>query len=458
MKIPLNETQKNKLLSFLVEFTKYHLDRLLVHNNASIEKLACIIFSYRNSGQKIIEICSSYNETKLLLDESPLFKKIQNIFTFDELIAHLASNACSIIDDEKIVVDPNKVTKYLDICYECACSNRLEYTASVLITGIRLNQEIENLNLIKDNKNDISIYLRKRDQKTLPDTRILSPDTDPTIPKRCLTELCVSGTIAIKSNKLDLQKAEQNSNDMMHTMRDAIQIATQESDILLSHVILENVLHFSFPKTTHLFLTPGHTLYDIDQTHTENISKIYKALSTDNALKKSVHRFCLGCRRIGYKIYGDIIDKLIDIVIAWEIILTSGNKNELSYRFSLHGALAIFLANRETDKDKIYCFYKKMKFIYDLRSEILHGSSYPNNSNFKEKESGFNSLSDVCNFIELNYYKLVYWLIDMDYKERPYKNKDSWLPLILKVSEFSVCSNNSINKSNHLISPTFSKK
>ena len=78
-------------------------------------------------------------------------------------------------------------------------------------------------------------------------------------------------------------------------------------------------------------------------------------------------------------------DKLIDYMIAFEsLFFGKGEKAELSYRLSLR--VAAFLGEKRDEKGKIFTL---MRRAYDLRSDIVHGSSYSKNIEINEENFSF---------------------------------------------------------------------
>ena len=145
---------------------------------------------------------------------------------------------------------------------------------------------------------------------------------------------------------------------------------------------------------------------------------------SDKTLSRSLHRFLLGRNR------DNLVDKLIDYVIAWEALLLTNEGNpitqELIYRFSLNGALLISLANIRTYPFEVF---KKMKSAYSVRSKIVHGNS--DEGIIKTlKADGYNNAQELCDYLESSYRNVVYWLIALDSKERPYLKRGGWESLI----------------------------
>ena len=79
-------------------------------------------------------------------------------------------------------------------------------------------------------------------------------------------------------------------------------------------------------------------------------------------------------------------DKLIDYMIAFEGLFIK-EKAELSYRLSLR--VAAFLGENRDEKGKIFTL---MRRTYDLRSDIVHGSSYSKNIEINEEKLSFEEL------------------------------------------------------------------
>ena len=67
--------------------------------------------------------------------------------------------------------------------------------------------------------------------------------------------------------------------------------------------------------------------------------------------------------------YGSDDSGFLDFVIALESALLKGIKQELRYRFALYGAL--FLRDKFPPEET----FEKLKAVYDMRSDVVHGSS-----------------------------------------------------------------------------------
>src|SRR5262249_38299072 len=124
-----------------------------------------------------------------------------------------------------------------------------------------------------------------------------------------------------------------------------------------------------------------HTAYDL-----VNAGSI-----SDRTINRALHRYFLSRQRT------DLMDKVIDLVIAWEALLLTHRGGaifqELSYRFSLNGASIISkLQNTKPEES-----YKRMKSAYAVRSAIVHGAEQEDID--KSLRAGeFSNLNDLCVF------------------------------------------------------------
>ena len=144
----------------------------------------------------------------------------------------------------------------------------------------------------------------------------------------------------------------------------------------------------------------------------------------DQVLSRALHRFLLGRKR------SDLVDKFIDYVISWESLLLTikgdPRDQELSYRFSINGASLIAAINKSKDRKK---YFGKMRSIYRLRSNIVHGGD-DSSINKNIKKGDFKDLKEVCEFLENNFRKAIWWLIKMKSTDRPYLKVDGWEDLL----------------------------
>ncbi|MFC1542081.1 hypothetical protein ACFL50_06505, partial [Candidatus Latescibacterota bacterium] len=201
-------------------------------------------------------------------------------------------------------------------------------------------------------------------------------------------------------------------------------LVAKSGDTKLSAINLSGSIEY-IPTSRSLSQTmPPNVNITLRKNDIKKIASAYNLVSggklSDKTLSRSLHRFLLGRKRT------NLVDKLIDYVIAWESLLLTQDGNpiaqELTYRFTLNGATLISSANKKTNTIEVY---KKMKSAYSTRSTIVHGGS-KNEIIKKLKIGGYNSEKELCDYLESNYRKVIYWLIELKPRERPYKKKDGW--------------------------------
>ena len=70
-----------------------------------------------------------------------------------------------------------------------------------------------------------------------------------------------------------------------------------------------------------------------------------------------------------------------------------------------------------------------MKCVYKTRSTVVHGGSDADVK--KNLESvNFHDMTRACMFLEDNFRETIWWLINIDAKNRPYKKVDGWEDLL----------------------------
>jgi hypothetical protein len=144
----------------------------------------------------------------------------------------------------------------------------------------------------------------------------------------------------------------------------------------------------------------------------------------DPILVRAIHRFLLGRKRL------NLIDKLVDYVIGWESLLLTvkgeGASQELAYRFSVNGASLIGKASK-TKERQIY--FRKMNAIYSLRSSVVHAGDQKKID--KELRAGdFEDFDSACIFLEANFRKVIWYLMESPKGKRPYSRKNGWEELL----------------------------
>ena len=113
------------------------------------------------------------------------------------------------------------------------------------------------------------------------------------------------------------------------------------------------------------YIHPQFVLKEDDIAELEKLIRILELSEefSQESLGSSLRRF-----NTSYERWGDD-DRIVDIVVALEAILLSGNEQlELKYRFALRG---VALMNLPSDEGKRV--FENMGYAYEIRSHILHG-------------------------------------------------------------------------------------
>ena len=174
----------------------------------------------------------------------------------------------------------------------------------------------------------------------------------------------------------------------------------------------------------------GRTM--LRQSELHKLVRAYDIVSgdkyTDQILSWSVHRFVLGRQRT------DDRDRLVDYVTAWESILLTQNgqpvPQELSYRFAVNGSSLI--TQSKSANSPVEC-YRNMKSPYAVRSQVVHGGGGADRSKALSKAlrfGDFESIADVCNYLESKFREVIFLLADWTDGGRPYQRLNGWEELL----------------------------
>lgn len=106
----------------------------------------------------------------------------------------------------------------------------------------------------------------------------------------------------------------------------------------------------------------------MDEQHLKEIQQMFEELT-----RKENKKIILACSRLENSFYRNKEgDRIIDIVIGLEAILSDGEKGELTHKLSLRAAFLLQYSSLEETKLEVF---KNMKAIYDYRSAIVHGEN-----------------------------------------------------------------------------------
>ncbi|MEH7038591.1 hypothetical protein [Bacillus pseudomycoides] len=106
----------------------------------------------------------------------------------------------------------------------------------------------------------------------------------------------------------------------------------------------------------------------IDEVRLKEIQVVFKEL-----VEKDYKKIDLACSRLENSLYRkDEGDKIIDIVIGLESLLSDNEKGEITYKLSLRAAYLLQFSSLEDSKLDVF---NNMKAIYAYRSAIVHGQN-----------------------------------------------------------------------------------
>ena len=127
-------------------------------------------------------------------------------------------------------------------------------------------------------------------------------------------------------------------------------------------------------KRDFLLEKPGYMLHQSDITHVNELANNLSKLRNGGKLGS----LSTTLRRFHSSYYGDIEDRIIDQMIAFESLFL-GDIQELTYKLALRTA---FLLGKR--KDKRNAIFSDMKKAYNYRSRIVHGDSQPSRDELRE--------------------------------------------------------------------------
>lgn len=223
------------------------------------------------------------------------------------------------------------------------------------------------------------------------------------------------------------QQASQLAHDVLENVISAILLAKSGRILLGDIEVLGGVPGISSGRLVRADSIPPTNL-TVASADIESIKSAQALVAggsrSDNTLTRSLQRFLLGRKR------NDASDRLVDYVVAWESILLTSHGSpiaqEMSYRFALNGASLLSRTRRDISARDAN---KKFKQSYAVRSKIVHGGS---KSEIEKALSaaGFNSIVELCTFLESQYRKSVSYLTAIPRKDRPYLKPGGWEDLI----------------------------
>jgi hypothetical protein len=154
------------------------------------------------------------------------------------------------------------------------------------------------------------------------------------------------------------------------------------------------------------------------------LDRVHQAGSEDRVLSTALARFMLATQRY------DVLDKLVDLAIAWESLLLTVNGNpvmtESAYRFSLNGSSVLHACGAEPDRGT---GLEVMKAAYAARSKIVHGGD-DHSMRKASTSSRTHGPEELAWLLERHFRDAARWLLNLDAADRPYRAAAGWERLL----------------------------
>ena len=390
-----------------------------------------LAYSFGRAHAKI-EALEAYDLAKKAFERDKVFfeavKSAGYWATFEAVLQYLIASAGEIRKDH-ISIDHSRALKCLRSFRKLLTSSHLEYEATARIFGLNLRSKSLSL------PDGVTLYRLNRQERNQKQP-ILQPFLSYGWEEQELgdhpAELRVQVTVPVDhSQEGAFFKAQNDATrvapGIFLKILQAILVASS-GKASLCHVELKGGLeHLPFSRSLRREIPP-HTNIILGPKDLTNIGVAYDLLSggkkSDKTLSRALHRYILGRQR------SDLIDELVDYVIAWEAILLTQDGNpitqELSYRFAINGASLLSEMRKESSPKQLYM---KMRSAYSTRSVTVHGGE-DTDRNKALKIGGFKNLSELCDFIEGSFRLSVFKLSSMKPSERPYREAGGWERLI----------------------------
>jgi len=394
------------------------------------EKIA-LSNSYARASSQISNL-ASYQACQNLFENDNVFKDASKLAgywgTFRAIFQDVIHN-CGQMRKNKVILNGERAIQRVNKLREELSASKVQLTSTARLLGVKLQcKEIvlpDGLSLYRLNKREIN----KR-----------QPTIEPYSSNRESSQVAFQPTELRMSLKVPVNRSQdsaffQANNEAQKIARNAFKHVLDAILLLKNGQIELSPQRFEGGPIGGITITGTYPNFmpilnvTIRKQDTQKIVRAYelvggKSTESDKVITRALHRFLLGRKR------RDLVDKLIDYVISWESLLLTqeGNPatNELIYRFSINGSSFITTISKSKKKKK---YFKMMKSIYALRSDIVHGGDDKKiNKNLKTGE--FNNLDEVCKFLEGQFKAAIWWLIDITPQERPYKKKDGWEKLL----------------------------
>ncbi len=397
----------------------------------AVRNLEWTIFSWWARQSKDVERFPSYNAFKKAVAEDPVlgkaYEKSGYWGQFQSILNRVVGEAAQI-KRGSISFDIEGGQRTLEEFREIHTGSPLKFRAWARVIGIEM--KVRSIELEKSLKLVRLTVSEFNDRQPFPNAMSLMPM--PSYHRNQLAELRAEFTFPVKESNsnpvLGADGAGRNfGNDLIEKGMSAFLLAKPGRIALGPKATRGGVMQgemYSYYTLPNLMMMPE---MHINKTDAEKIRLAYKLLTDskvyDEVMERGLHRFLLGRQR------QDLVDKIVDYLIAWESLLLTTKDGpttqELSYRFALNGA-SLLSRTRKLDPQE---GYMKMKAAYACRSNIVHGGSAEKLKKALNR-GGFDDLGKLAQFLEVSFRDTVYWLSGIPKQERPYLQQGGWEKLL----------------------------
>jgi len=434
---------ESKITAFLVDFERVFEPNIITakkwiiisdtkkQTKIVIDKQASIEVSYSKSAHKFQKM-DSYIAAKEAFCRDTVFAdavKTAGLWGgFDGAMLYILSNTCKITSRKIIFNHPEAIEK-LKKLRKILSEKNIRYLASARLIGvtstlkrIKFPGKVEIVRLAKKERNDKQPLIHSYLSYGMYDISVADSNLELTAAITVPVDHSRDSALFVAQNEA-LKKAKIIFGNVVNS----ILLATS-GKVMLGYIEIHGGIEQMPVGRGMIQESPPSSNITISKKDVVNISTAYQLITNgkndDKTLGRALHRYLLGRTR------RDLNDKLVDYVVAWEAILLTQKggsiTQELSYRFSLNGASMLNAVNKKLNKIDVH---KKMKSAYDVRSKIVHGGTNMDIANALKK-GGFDNLQELCDFLENNFRNALFWLINNDTKNRPYRKINGWEELI----------------------------
>lgn len=407
------------------------VDKNRKQTKAVLDERASISYSY-SQAQSTVAGLATYEAAKAAFERDKIFGKAAELAgywgTFDAVLGLVISASAQMRRSGLVLAHAAGLEKLREL-RRTFSKTHIECDAKAKIFGIQLTRKHMHL---PDDIELIRLNIRERNKQQPVMNAYHAHGWNEMMWMDSESELRVHVTVPVDHSKegalfLAQNEALQTSSTLFSNVVDAILVALP-GKVEVGATELRGELEWlpSGRRIREAAPPPANTM--VGQRDVSRIGIAYDLISGgrkgDKTLSRALHRFILGRRR------SDLVDRLVDYVIAWEAVSLTHEGNpiaqELSYRFALNGAS--LLAAVDSRKGPFY-HNTRMRAAYVVRSTVVHGGG-DSEINRRLRAGDFDSLQEVCDYLEQGFRSVLLWLANKAPSDRPYRKHNGWEELI----------------------------